>query len=71
MAKITKACQFTKAVLTEEDDGHWTITEYLKDNVNVYDLESVLNLFKDIDNLTVTIRQESGIAPVPVEGEEV
>ncbi len=67
MAKISKACQFTKAVLTKEDGGRWTITEYIKDAVNTYDLEAVLNAFKDIDNLTITFRQESGIAPEPVE----
>jgi len=70
MAKIQKSITFDKAQINKEDR---TITEYLKDEVNVYKIDDILTDWNMIEGITFTIKQVdklSGTEDVKESGED-
>jgi len=53
MAKVNKTVSFKNAVISKED---MTITEYLKDTIKTYRLESLLDEWSDVENISLTIK---------------
>ena len=62
MAKFTRSVAMTNATITFEDD-QWMVTEYTKDDMMQYKLEDILEKFKDVEGVSVTIKQGTDIAP--------
>lgn len=54
MAQINKTLVFKNATIDMQDK---TITEYLKDETNVYKLDDVLNDWNKVDGITFSIKQ--------------
>lgn len=55
MAKISKALSFKRAEI-DIDEG--TITEVMKDDINVYKLEDVLKEWNKISNISISFKQD-------------
>lgn len=58
MAKISKSASFKNAVINK---GDMTITEYIKDNSKVYNLEKLLSDWDGIEGISLTIKQDDDI----------
>mgnify|MGYP004536692201 CR=1 FL=1 len=55
MAKITKKYSFSKAEISYEEDGKYTITEIGKDDSTDYNLSSVLDSFVGLSGVSLSI----------------
>lgn len=58
MAKVQKKYSFSKANITLEN-GKYIITEFDKDDTNVYNLTDILNEFLDKDGVVLSIGIDS------------
>lgn len=58
MAKVQKKYSFSKANITLEN-GKYIITEFDKDDTNVYNLTDILNEFLDKDGVVISIGIDS------------
>lgn len=58
MAKVQKKYSFSKANITLEN-GKYIITEFDKDETNVYNLTDILNEFLDKDGVVLSIGIDS------------
>lgn len=54
MAQVKRAVAFRNAVIDMKDK---TITEYIKDDTNVYKLEDVLADWDGVEGISLTIKQ--------------
>lgn len=61
MAQAKKAVAFKNAVIDVKDG---TITEFTKDETNVYKLEDVLAEWDGVEGISLTIQQTCDIPPV-------
>lgn len=60
MAKECKSLGFCKATITEEN-GSFIITEYNKDDTNVYNLSEKLREWINVDGVSLNIKKGSDI----------
>lgn len=60
MASRNHSESFKKAMIDFEE---MTITEYLKDEINVYDLRTVIKRWSGVDGITLTIKTDEDIEP--------
>ena len=60
MAKLTKAINFKNATISVKDG---TITEYLKDQTNVYKLENIFKDWDNIEGINFTLKQDDELQP--------
>lgn len=58
MAKASKSVSFTKATINTED---MTITEYLKDETNVFNLIEVLQEWNNVENISITLKKDANL----------
>lgn len=58
MAKVAKSCSFSKAIISREADGSYSITEYDKDDTREYSLSEILDAFENVE-VSLSIKQES------------
>ena len=58
MAKRTKSIAFKNAVI---DTNDMTITEFIKDDTKVYDLNKILADWNDVEGISLTIRQDNEV----------
>lgn len=63
MAKATKSNGFSHATIYFGEDGHIYCDEITKDDVQTFDLTEVFKSWKGVENVAITIKQESVIAP--------
>lgn len=69
MAKEALTQSFKNCVISLDED---TITEYTKENINIYKLSEILAKFEGEDKqVDLTIKSSSEIMPSSVDGEEV
>ena len=61
MAQAKKAVTFKKAIIDTKDS---TITEFTKDETNVYNLQDVLAEWNGVEGISITIQNTSEIPPV-------
>ena len=55
MAKISKSLSFKNAEISKDD---MTITEYFKDGISVYKINTILEEWENVKGLSITIRQD-------------
>jgi hypothetical protein len=67
MAKFNKSITFEKAQINVEDG---TITEYLKDETNVYRIADIMKDWDGIDEITFTIKKTDKLTSPDVDGED-
>lgn len=67
MAKFNKSITFEKAQINVEDG---TITEYLKDETNVYRIADIMRDWDGIDEITFTIKKTDKLTSSDVDGED-
>ena len=67
MAKSTKAVSFQKAQINLED---MTLTEYLKDETNTFNIMDILKEWDGIDNINWSIKQDNTINEIKSESGE-
>lgn len=58
MAKKTKSIAFKNATISIDD---MTITEFTKDDTKVYDLKKVLQDWDNINDISLTIKQDNDV----------
>lgn len=63
MAKQTKAQAFTKARIYFDGEDIM-VEEIEKDDCRIYNLTEILRGWENIENLSISIKQDSAIAPV-------
>lgn len=61
MAQAKKAVTFKNAIIDMKDG---TITEFTKDETNVYNLQDVLAEWDGVEGISITIQNTSEIPPV-------
>lgn len=61
MAQAKKAVTFNNAIIDMKDG---TITEFTKDETNVYNLQDVLAEWDGVEGISITIQNTSEIPPV-------
>ena len=61
MAQAKKAVAFKNAVIDVKDG---TITEFTKDETNVYKLEDILAEWDGVEGISLTIQQSYDLPPV-------
>lgn len=66
MGKVTRACSFTNAILSF-DGAVWEITEIEKDDIKTFRMDDVLNMFKNVEGVSLTIKQVAPVTPVQTE----
>jgi len=64
MAKFSKAVLFRNATICKED---MTITEIIKDETKIYDLNKILSDWSEIDGLSISIKIDEEL---PEDGDE-
>ena len=62
MAKASKSIAFKNATINKED---MTITEYMKEDINVYSIDNLLSDWDGVDGVSLTIKKDND---VPSEG---
>ena len=67
MAKSTKVVSFQKAQINLED---MTLTEYLKDETNTFNIMDILKEWDGIDNINWSIKQDNTINEIKSESGE-
>ena len=67
MAKSTKAVSFQKAQINLAD---MTLTEYLKDETNTFNIMDILKAWDGIDNINWSIKQDNTINEIKSESGE-
>ena len=67
MAKSTKAVSFQKAQINLED---MTLTEYLKDETNTFNIMDILKAWDGIDNINWSIKQDNNVSEIKSESGE-
>lgn len=60
MASRNNSESYKKAMIDYED---MTITEYLKDDVNVYSIHNLLKRWSGVEGITLTIKTDEDITP--------
>lgn len=60
MAKINKAISFENAQICLQDG---TITEYIKDGTNVYQIMDILKEWDGIDGINLILKQSNSVLP--------
>lgn len=58
MAKESKNLSFSKATITFEEDGRILITEYLKDQTNVYNLVERLKEYDKVEGISLKLSKD-------------
>lgn len=58
LAKISKSIAFKNATIDKED---MTITEIIKDDTNVYNLDNLLNEWDGIQGISLVIKKDDEI----------
>lgn len=61
MAQAEKAVAFKNAVIDVKDG---TITEFTKDETNVYKLDDILAEWDGVDGISLTIQQSYDLPPI-------
>lgn len=61
MAQAKKAVAFKNAVIDVKDG---TITEFTKDETNVYKLDDILAEWDGVDGISLTIQQSYDLPPI-------
>ena len=64
MAKVTKKYSFSKAEISKDDDGKYTLTETTKDNCETFDLSSLLDEMIGIDGISLSFGSEDAVPSI-------
>ncbi len=64
MAKKSVSIKFSKAVISKEDNGKYTISEILKDDSTDYDLSELLDNLIGTEGISISITSEDEIDPI-------
>lgn len=63
MAKFSKSMTLKAGIITRNDDGRWEIEEITRDGSEIYSLDDILSQWEGMENVTLTIKQDSDILP--------
>ena len=58
MAKASKSIAFKNATINKEDG---TITEYMKEETNVYSIDKLLSDWDQVDGVSLTIKKDDDV----------
>lgn len=64
MAKKKLSFNFSRGIISKDDDGKFVFTEITKDDETTYNLQSVLESLIDVENVSISLGTEDSIPMV-------
>ena len=58
MARISKSLALKGCVISHDEDGKYTVTEFTKDDSTDYSLDELLKEWLEVDSVSITIKRD-------------